>query len=209
MTPGPNKILRLPTSGKLVKITTIASGNTFGARYWTDGKREADMLPDNPWLRCHPENKELFWTNECDEVAEELPWERDFKYSDVPFAEDPELDDYRRALTLPALTKDKERYLRMRFWWAANDPVRRGEIPNPVADGYRENLEKLLSLLDASDPDSRLMAAEASRQLGAFDKAVELLKFEFESGYANAVNRIRSLVENKDNVVRELLAEED
>ena len=31
--PGPNQILRLPKSGMLVKIETIASGNTFGARF--------------------------------------------------------------------------------------------------------------------------------------------------------------------------------
>jgi len=177
MTPGPNKILRLPATGKLVKITTIDSGNTFGARYWTDGKREADMLPDNPWLRCHPENKELFWTDECDEVAEESPWEDDSKHTDVPFAEDPELDDYRRALILPALTPKKERYLRMRFWWAANDPVRQGEITIPSAVGFRENLEKFFSLLDSSDPNSRLMAAEVARQLGNFDKAVNDIYF--------------------------------
>ena len=26
------------------------SGNTIGAKFYTDGKREAKMLPDHPWL---------------------------------------------------------------------------------------------------------------------------------------------------------------
>ena len=30
------------------------SGNTIGASYWTDGKREAKMLPDHPWLAKCP-----------------------------------------------------------------------------------------------------------------------------------------------------------
>ena len=53
------------------------------------------------------------------------------------------------------------------------------------------------------------MAAEVARQLGNFEKALELLKFEYESGYANAVNHIRALVENKDAIVRELVPGKD
>jgi hypothetical protein len=34
----------------LIKEYTIMSGNTFGAIFWTDGKRDAPMLPDLPWL---------------------------------------------------------------------------------------------------------------------------------------------------------------
>jgi len=129
MTFGPNEILLIPTSGKLVKIRTLNSGNTFGAVYWTDGKREARMLPDEPWLRVHPKNREFFWTDECKKVADEQLLEPNPKYLEVPFAESPTLEDYRRALsTLPALTLEKERYLRMRFWWEANDPVRRGTV---------------------------------------------------------------------------------
>jgi hypothetical protein len=30
---------------------TLASGNTIGARFWTDGKMEAPMLPDQPALQ--------------------------------------------------------------------------------------------------------------------------------------------------------------
>jgi hypothetical protein len=205
MLPGPNQILRLPTSGKLVKITTLLSGNTFGAQFWTDGKREAPMLPDSPWLRCHPEGREFFWTDECEEVGEEDAWGKTSQYGDVPYAEDPELDDYRRALTsLPGLPREKEQYLRMRYWWAANDPVRRGEIAQPTADGYRENLERLISLLDVTAPNSRLMAAEATRQLGDFEQAASLLQFDFGGDYVKAVERIGALVRRHDTVVRGL-----
>jgi hypothetical protein len=71
MTPGPTRILKTPLLGAIVKVSTICSGNTFGAQYWTDGKREAPMLPDEPWLRLQPETDELFWMDECEQVAVE------------------------------------------------------------------------------------------------------------------------------------------
>ncbi len=68
-------ILKIPQSGDLVKISTILSGNTFGARWWSDGKMEAPMMPDEPWLRRHPGTGEMFWSDACAEVALEEPWE--------------------------------------------------------------------------------------------------------------------------------------
>ena len=128
MTPGPTQILKISPTGTLVKIATIASGNTFGARFWTDGKQEAPMLPDQPWLRRHPETDELFWSDECEEIAEETPWGEDESYPKVPFAEEPTLDDYRRALVSGIVTTPEQmRYVFMRYWWAVNDPLRHGD----------------------------------------------------------------------------------
>jgi hypothetical protein len=44
------------------------SGNTIGATYWTDGKREAKMLPDHSWLAKCPACFGLFWVDESVEV---------------------------------------------------------------------------------------------------------------------------------------------
>jgi hypothetical protein len=210
MTPGPNEILLIPTSEKLVKISTLNSGNTFGAVYWTDGTREARMLPDEPWLRMHPENRELFWTDECKKVAEEEVFEPNPKYSEVPFAESPTLEDYRRALsTLTPLTLEKERYLRMRFWWAANDPVRRGTSATPTPPDYRENLQRFIGLLDLNYGGNRLMAAEVARQMADFTKVAEFLNCEFPTELTSAVERIRNLIRQKDTLVRCLNPEDE
>ena len=202
MTPGPNKIIKTAVTGLLVKIATINSGNTFGARFWTDGKREAPMLPDQPRLRCHPDNGELFWTDECVEIAVEEPWKASNDYADTPFAKEPSIEDYRRALDTDLVAShEKEQYVRIRLWWATNDPVRQGETNAPTD---RDNLLKLLTLLDDSDPNQRLMAAEVCRELGNFDHASALLKFHFPKGYDHAVNFIKKLNEQKDFIVREL-----
>ncbi len=199
MIPGPNRILRISPSGALVKIWTIISGNNFGARYWTDGKMEARMLPDEPLLRCHPTTKELFWTNECETVPKKKWWHH------APFARTPAINDYRRALASGlASSPEKERYIRMRYWWAANDPVRHGKNGASMPSDYHENLTKLRALLDESAPTDRLMAAEIARLLGDFDATTTLLQFPFPEGYAMAVLRIGQLNRDKDMAVREL-----
>lgn len=124
------------------------------------------MLPDAPWLRLHPETGEFFWTDECEEIGEEPEWEDSNIYRDVQYAEDPCVDDYRRALGLDvASTPDKQRYVLMRFWWAANDPVRHGEASTSSQPDFRERLMQLRALLDTTDPNQRMMSAEAARQL--------------------------------------------
>jgi len=46
------------------------SGNTFGATFWTDGKRDAPMLPDLPeFVKC-PHCKLLLWINEQEELLD-------------------------------------------------------------------------------------------------------------------------------------------
>jgi hypothetical protein len=157
---GPNRILRTPRNS-LVKIMWPLSGNTFGARYWTDGKCEAPMMEDVLWLQRIPDNDELFWTDECLEIGTEEPWS---SAPNVPFAEIPTDEDYKRALaTGLASSPDKERYIRMRLWWYANERVRWRAVPAPTDPDFRDNLLKFIPLLDASDEDQRLMAAEARR----------------------------------------------
>lgn len=169
------------------------------------------MLPDEPWLRIHPETRELFWTDECKKVAEEEVFEPKPKYSEAPFAESPTLEDYRRALsTLTPLDLKKERYIRMRFWWEANDPFRRGTVAAPAAADYQENLQRFIGLLDIKNyGGNRLMAAEVARQMGDFTKAEELLNCEFPAELVSAVERIRSLASQKDTLVRCLNPEDE
>jgi hypothetical protein len=205
MTLGPNQILKIPLTGTLVKVATICTGNTFGAQYWTDGKREAPMLPDEPWLRQQPDTGELFWMDECEKVATEPEWEESAAHSGVPFAREPGLDDYRRALDGGlASTPEKQRYVLMRFWWAANDPVRHGEVSTPSAPDFRERLLQLRAMLDTTVPDQRLMSAEAARQIGDFDAAEELMNFRFPEGYTQAVNLITDRIGERDSTLREI-----
>lgn len=53
MTPGPTQIIECPACGALHQLATAASGNTFGALLWSDGKLDAPMLFNSPDIaRC-------------------------------------------------------------------------------------------------------------------------------------------------------------
>ena len=202
---GPDIVLKLPTSGVLVQIENIVTGNNAGARYWSDGKSDLPMWPDQPWLRRHPNTNELFWTDECEEISEEESRADQQEYPDIPYAEEPRVEDYKRALSSGvASTPEKERYIRMRYWWRANDPARYGKAAAPSLPEFRENLLKLRALLDVTDPEQRLIAAEVSRQLRDFAAATLLLDFEFPTDYARTVHLIKNLVSEEDFTVRQV-----
>lgn len=205
MTPGPNLIRRIPASRNLVKFATINSGNTCGMRSWTDGRSIAPMLPESPWLRIHPATGELFWSDETEEVAEEEPWEPRRKFAKVPFAEEPDLADYRRALASGmGATRDKLFHLRLRFWWAANDPFRQDGQDAPRPEDFAENLEALAAMMDTAKPEDALMVAEAWRQLGRFDEAAALLNRPFSKDLAFARRILLRWTDRGDTRVREL-----
>jgi hypothetical protein len=208
MTPGPTLIMKAPGCTKPVKFSTIASGNTFGATFWTDGKQEAPMLPDQPWLRKSPSEGVLFWADECEEIGQIDFFcggekEKD-EWKDLEFAEEPTEADYLAALSSGvANTDEKIRYLRMRLWWTGNDRIRRGESQQ-LSSLHVRNLEALGALLSDSDPNQRLMKAEVMRELSRYDEALSLLAFTYPGNYARAVTRIRELATSKEARVAKL-----
>lgn len=69
MIPGPDLVLACPRCGAPARLFSIFSGNTFGTIAWTDGWRDAPMLPQPPRItRCHACGK-IFWTAMAAELA--------------------------------------------------------------------------------------------------------------------------------------------
>lgn len=202
---GDNKILKIPFSGKLVKIETLISGNTCGARHWSDGKAEYPMFPERLWLRVHPDGRELFWLDECETIARENPAKKPGKHANVPFSETPNLDDYRRALESAIFgNEEEERYIRTHFWWTANDPVRHHQPDAQLPGDFRENLMKLQTMLNPAEPNDRITASEIARELGDFDAAIRLLDFPFPRKLSYYVRKFKEWSGEKDTSVREM-----
>jgi len=200
--------MKAPGCKKPVKFSTIASGNTFGATFWTDGKQEAPMLPDKPWLRKSPSEGVLFWSDQCEKIGQidffRGGEEENEEWRDLEFAEEPSESDYLAALSSGiADTNEKIRYLRMRLWWTGNDGIRRGDSQQ-LSGSHVHNLEAFSSLLSESDPNQRLMKAEVMRELSRYDEALSLLAFAYPDDYSHAVTRIRELATSKDAKVAKL-----
>lgn len=181
MQPGPDRIIACPHCGLLARQRTLLSGNTFGAIFWTDGKMQAPMLPQFPAITCCHQCGRLYWIKDAPVVGEErygktIPeeWKR------AQVVRELTLDEWRAAIEMGLGTdSEREGYLRLHYWWARNDPLREeGVTPTPpdYSDWERENLVRLLALLDARVPGERLIAAEIHRQMGNFDQALQLVQ---------------------------------
>lgn len=199
MLPGPPIYKQCPYCAKYIAESTILSGNTFGAVLWSDGKFDAPMMPSTPSLVACPFCQALVWLNELPEIDEHtVDRETAMQLHHAQHYEDPTLDQYMHFLDTNALDVNKERYVRIQIWWMNND-VRR--TANPIwqlrAD-EQTNLERLASLFDATDMNQQIMKAEAMRQLSRFEEADTLLASIHEREYASVVERLRSLVHDRN-----------
>jgi hypothetical protein len=179
-------ILKRSGSDELVKVTECASGNSHGARYWTDFKPDMPMYkyPDE-LLRIGEGNEiELFWREDCEEVARISHFEsKGGKWDDVEFAEAATESDMMYALAWGiADTPKKEKALRMDFWHAGNDHIRY-EGDKKLPQVHLDNLKILVGMISGEEPIDRLMKAEIYRELGMFEEALKTLDYKFEGDF--------------------------
>lgn len=181
MIPGPDLVYACPTCGGLLRNGSVASGNTHHAQHFSDGKMFAPMLPVFPDLTACEQCEDIFWLSKLQPMGDFEPggpvqpdWDA------APVAQFLTIEGYFKALENGlADGKWEAVYIRQKIWWAYNDRVRDNQA---LIEGekdelrWRENLQALLALLDVSDSDQRLMAAEIHRNLGAFDKCISLLE---------------------------------
>lgn len=205
---GPILIKKAPGCQQPLKFRTYLSINTFGATYWTDGKCEAKGWPDRPWLCKSPSEGVLFWSDECEEIGQieypVLPGTENPAWTNLEYAQTPSEADYFAALTSGIANADEKLlYVRIRLWWAGNDPVRRGEAAS-LSPAHLANLEALVPLLSTSSPEDTLMKADALRALGRFDEALSLLETSEPKGYQLAVARLRELARARQTNVAKL-----
>jgi hypothetical protein len=108
MMPGPDYVYQCPNCGNLITCGSLSSGNTFGAKIYSDGKRIAPMLPEFPDLtKCRKCNS-IFWLSKLKKGGT-IEWydniNSDWQYADK--AQFLKIDDYFEALD-KGLAEDKE-----------------------------------------------------------------------------------------------------
>jgi hypothetical protein len=187
---------------------TINSGNNFGARYWTDGKRDAPMLPEEPWLIKCPHCDTFLWIDDLTQVGEIEHWYSEGndtdKFADVISAVTPSCLDYAYFNMDAVSDPQKERYVRLQTWWAFNDCRRKSE-EIPFSSMEIENLCAFITLLDENDETDCIMKAEAYRELGEFAVAEKLLAMPFGNEFEEAAGFIRNLNKHRITSVTEMI----
>jgi hypothetical protein len=199
---GRDIIRRCPKCKKTVAQSTMLSGNTAGARYWTDGRMIAPMLPDEPWLVRCPHDGHLFWVEQGKKLgyySERLAK----KWPQTKALEDATLNDYYKMLQTRNLSRKKKKYLHLYILWLENDKRRESKKPVELSSQAKKSLETFSALLNKKNPSDRLFKAEIARELKQFDLCLQLLNYPFKKQFHQTVAIIRALAQKKDWMVRE------
>jgi len=201
---GPTLIKSCSYCGEYFDQQTLMSGNSFGAITWTDGKTEAPMLPETPWMVKCPHCSKLLWLREQETVAEVERADKRNHYANSKPYEVLKLKDYWRVLEGYDLEQQQELYLRIRAWWKGNDKRRGSEIKSTLSSKEASNLRALEALLDTSHSPERLMAAEIKRELCEFNDTEKLLIEVMAGEFEHAAIAIADLAIRKDPYVAEI-----
>ena len=180
MQPGPIQVYKCPNCGNKVMNGTIASGNTFGSILYSDGKNVSPNFPDSPDIAKCSKCDTIFWlrkANEFEMVNYFNPIIQKFKAEDK--ARFFTLYEYVGALDSTIIkSKVDERDIRSAIWWRFNDRVRKGEplfTSEKDKEIWENNTKRLIELLDITDIDQKISIAELNRNLGNFEKCLEIL----------------------------------
>ena len=157
------------------------SGNTFGAKIFSDGKRIAPMLPEFPDLTKCKKCDTIFWLSKLKEIGT-YQWgdKNSSNWEKADNADFLDIEDYFKALNENITeNKQEERFIRQSIWWSYNDRKRNGR--NQFTDEndeirWRENCIELISLLDQTDLNQKIMTAEIHRNLGDFENCNILIQ---------------------------------
>lgn len=162
-----------PNCEKEVAVQSFLSGNTFGGILFTDGKVDAPMMPETNMVAKCENCGVIFWLVEKNELGTQKLM--NFLEKNIAFVKAANKELYQEAITKGIYENSKqERFLRIHYWWKANDEIRYNEMNNEQIleeDFYKENAERILLLLDEKKIEDLIMKSELYRNLGKFEQA--------------------------------------
>lgn len=179
----------------------VASCNTFGATFYTDGFINGPMYDEGSALMTCRQCDRYYW-------REDVPIQESMRDSDclrdparrrLPQAKRAQGRDYRNALHKAFWkTEVQEKYIRTRAWWSFNNVYRGHTNEEFIMSPKQEaNLLRLLQLLDMNNPNESIMKAEILRELGHFDECLKQLDQPFDDKYLPTIDAIKKLANDK------------
>ena len=118
-----------PHCSKPFRIQTMLSGKHSDARYWSDGKCDAPMLPDYPAVARCPHCRSIFWVEDTIVLGEESCYSRPpAGQLEAPWIGARGLDHldgegYEEAIACNS-DRERERFLRVCYLHCVNDQYR-------------------------------------------------------------------------------------
>ena len=221
MLPGPSYVYECSSCHSLFSRRSISSGNTLRARYRSDGRMDAPMLPTTPLLSACPHCKTpVFWPK-TKELAKYETYAR--KYFSTSEPDSKQLEFEKQQFELETRYKDAQQYsevtatqiaeflnglefsekheptLRMQFWWVSNDE-RMANGREVLNAEERENLKELLQLLGNDNDSMMLLSSEIYREMGAFLEAKRCLDYDFKDHKAAMAEQLMRAIEEENTL---------
>lgn len=231
MLPGPSYVYECQSCKGLFERRSISSGNTSRAKFRSDGQMSAPMLPTTPLLVACPHCKSsIFWPlmKEVDSYEtydmtgffdvglispENLALRAEkkakkLKYQDVVRYEQASPEQIVEFIQGSRFDSSYELPLRLLFWQRCNDErLEVGRVGLKFDE--RENLQKLLLLIDQNTDSHRLLRAEIFRQLDQFDEARFMLDYDFEEEMAARAEQLMLAIERKASLPFQFVGRDD
>ena len=195
------QILTCPFCGEKKEIMCLMSGNTIGAKVWSDNKCIYPMYPEISLVQKCPHcgkfyirtRQEAVWAETGSSFEQGLLTYEEMKQAFAQFMETGDL------------THDEEANVRMMLHHAHNDNFRReqtSEFTDADLTLFRENAMWLIQNIITD----RVMKAEFYREIGDFDEAKSILDEVHASDpfYITLVDKIQDKIANRDSAVFQL-----
>lgn len=171
MLPANPNILKCPHCNRLMRISSIMSGNTIGMTQWSDAKSVCPMLPRvSPVLRCPVCEKYFFYRNE--QIIGMCKLRRRSSWGHLSYK------SLKEAFGQLQPNGEDEKTVRLMLLHGYNDHYGgcigtklTSDTPADERKFFGDNAKRLIELMS----DNQLFCAEIYRELGEFEKSLELL----------------------------------
>lgn len=193
------KIQKCKHCGKEYLTERITSGNTFGMRMRSDGKRiDGNMLESKVVFKCD-NCSELNWINsDGTEIGER-------RFEELSFIPEISIELCEEIISDKLYYDLKtETYIRIKYWHLCNDKNNKEQFKLDKNNKILiSNLNILLEIFkkDSSNIDKQLLRCEILRELGLFKEAKNVLLEIKELNNNYVVSIFEKLIDSKnDNV---------
>lgn len=221
MLPGPVIVTMCPNCQGSVLRRTLASGNTLGAKWWTDGEFRARMLPMTPGLVRCGHCTQVAWRDDFEEVDSYESYlgflafseEDDAKkrmesakakraqYENLPYFEEPSAEEIIKFVNRSSLPSDQEVHARILAWRRWNDSRRDEDKFQALTEEEQKNLIRIVELLEQLG-DQNLLLSEAYRELGDLASARRVIdQSAFADEEQSTVQFLLELIDRGDTQV--------
>lgn len=195
MKKGLNLIIECPVCGKSLGLIRYMHIYSYGAKTYSDGNITTPNFIKNIELGACPDCSNSFWLNDVKIIGEKLNAVDSFS---EPLVMPLDLEGYKTFLdtNIATIATEKELYIRLEIWHLYNLFILNdgGEMDNY----YLKNARSIIKVFRTENSVERITLAELCRNTGDFNKAIELLDYEFDSVYLPSVNLIKKKALIKD-----------